>query len=286
MTSLAKRIRTCSIAASAGLVVAFAGTVPANGATADDDSPQQRAGVSETYVDRAGVVHYEFDPASLPGFTVKSEQGRSDSNLRSGSDSTCMYSAQSTHDDDRVVVGIELSFDPATCTLEIAEASYRQEEVPQAVEELIAAKSSGSSDQQAASGLGTGGIAPLAAASWRGYISVFHNDPIPAQVNSTRAVMGWNSGARTDANGKWNWLSGTGWSRTSHSVTASGLTTTARGSFKNVLFCNPVAATYTSHKAVFKGYANGGWATQRNWSKSGDCSSLLQGGYAAERWTL
>ena len=95
-----------------------------------------------------------------------------------------------------------------------------------------------------------------------------------------QASLGWGpSGATYHWNGYY-YLSGTGWSMTWWSPVNTSYYTNTRANFKNTLFCNPFASTYTYHsRDEFRGYTSGSWYWYWTHSKSGDCASLLSSTY-------
>ncbi len=143
----------------------------------------------EAYVDESGVVHYPFDPDALPGFTVSEEMGKV---TKSG----CAFASEAEGDAGQasgtVTVGDEVTFDPATCTREVAAATYPLSEVPDVVAERIRV------DEQATESAGAPGDGIGVQATWTAKLNARIQDPLGIHVSSTTIERTWRS------DGSWN----------------------------------------------------------------------------------
>ncbi len=238
--------------------------------------------VHETYTDEYGNIHYRFIPEEMPGFTLVTEQGERTTLLDDSSAPSCTFNFTRTFTEDLAHFAEEVHFDPVSCVQVLAEATYDNRNIPASLLERAVPPEGSESEGQSDSSSDM-----KASAKWRAYVAGYFNDPIPANVNRTEATLGWNASGRTDSTHKWTWLTLTGWSRTSSSVIDGQNQSTTIGKFKNTLFCNPIAATYTNHHGTtVRGYSNGTWQYTGSFTKSGDCSSLLKSGYSGQKWTL
>jgi len=242
------------------------GAVPAH---ADSSEPPD---VPKTYTDGAGVVHYAFDPDWLPGADVVVSRGAVSKSAG------CVIAASGSgavEGEGTVTVGRELTFDPATCTVQMAVASYPADETPAVVLERFG-PTGDLEHAEESSGEGVG----ARATTWNGFINVFYNDPVSIRVNMTGASHTWSSAGAVSHYNTWDWFSASGWYRDAYSTGNTSTATNTKATFRNTLFCNPVANTYTYHnRTEFRGYTNGTWDWGWNTTKSGDCASLLSAGY-------
>lgn len=125
-TSMTRRGTATVVLALVGFSGAAAVSPPVS-ATVSGPAPAIGA-VDQTYTDASGVIHYVFDPASLPGAVPVAQEG---DRAASGA---CRFTGedvgQAGADGPRITVMRELSFDPATCSRELAVASYTADTVP------------------------------------------------------------------------------------------------------------------------------------------------------------
>lgn len=251
----------------------------AAGQAGPNDQPEQTCTAED------GVVHYPFDPSRLPEYSVRTLIGTRENDgsctfTESGSGS---MAENARSGGPKLTVSTEITFEPATCRSEFAVATYLAGEVPAPVAEDRALVD-GLASEGTASGLTVDGSgeSPDAAASytWYGALNGVYKNPILATVTKTEASLGWGpSGATYHWNGYY-YLSGTGWSMTWWSPVNTSYYTNTRANFKNTLFCNPFASTYTYHsRDEFRGYTSGSWYWYWTHSKSGDCASLLSSTY-------
>lgn len=227
-----------------------------------------------TFIDEVGVVHYLFDPAQLPGAILQTDVGAS---RDTGS---CEFTASGSGRADGVPqleVAMEHTFDPATCTRELAVARYDLSAVPQVVLDYLELPEGSEIDEN----FEEGASSTARLANWFGRMNARVQDPIGIHVSSTTAEHTWNSGGLVAHNNVWGWYTPTGWSRTSSSVINTPTVTNTRGTFQNVAFCNPFAATNTNHsRTEFRGYTSGLWDWGYTMAKSGDCAELLSYHYS------
>lgn len=108
MTQRSPRVRSVAMPIAALALAAGALTAPAASAAT---APKQ---VDATYTDAEGVVHYAFDPRSLPSSTVASQRGQRTAAGR------CRFAdedagASASRLGPNVSVSRELAFDARTC---------------------------------------------------------------------------------------------------------------------------------------------------------------------------
>jgi hypothetical protein len=128
--------------------------------------------VDQAYTDASGVVYYAFDADSLPGAKLITVEGAKSKSANSRT-ATCDLGASGSGVagvDPKVIVGLEVKYDPATCTSQFAVATYPADEVPQVVADTYGPTSEAKKDSREAS-------PEAAAASWYGDISGFYRDP-------------------------------------------------------------------------------------------------------------
>lgn len=234
-------------------------------------SPEPAVSVEKTFTDSAGVVHYAFDPAALPGYRVVANKGQG-----VGGECEFVGSGSGTAGEPSFTRATELSFDPATCERTLAVATYPAAKVPTVV--------LGSTERA------TLVEAAAATASYTGYLKANVEDPPQLNVSSTRSTISWSATSSCVTSSTrspyWYWLSGTGWSRTSGSTPSNGMNCAHAylntiGTFRNDAFCPGSGnTTYTNHsKTLFEGKPAGGYYWDYAMSKSGGCSSLLHYDY-------
>lgn len=233
------------------------------------------APVAGDYQDAAGVIHYAYDPAQYPGATVVAQAGTRTSGGCTFTESGSGARAAGA----RVSIATELTFDPRTCTRELATASYAAAAAPAAVREQMEAQP------------GTDAVARSAKARARAAVVVYVgalrvNVELPSQidVSSTRSTVHWSGTAScvnsSDHNAYWHWYTLGGWGRDSyswsHGRTCARAYTNTWGKFSSGSYCWPLGTTRTDHqKTWFEGRPGGGWYWTYNVDKSGPCSGLL-----------
>ncbi|MCB1280477.1 MAG: hypothetical protein KDB18_03035 [Salinibacterium sp.] len=267
-----KHTRLPLIAAQLGVAALIASIGIAAPAYADSETSQLVANPTR-YIDHSGVVHYQFDPVELPGAIVRVDAGTS-------TDGSCQFTGTgsgSAKDAPTIEVGSELTFDPATCTRQIAVGKYELSNAPASVLATLNIPKGMITD----SVIDTAASAQAALSNWYGMMNARVQDPIGIHVSETEAEHTWNSGGVVSHHNRWGWYSPTGWSRTSSSTLNTSIATNTRGTFQNIIFCNPFAATYTNHsRTEFRGYTSGLWDWCYTMSKSGDCAELLSYHYS------
>lgn len=205
MSTVQSRVKALVVGCVTGLVAAtLAGTaaqaVPEpSGVTSNGDAVS---------VDSQGRVFYDVDLSKLPGGAIVVEQGfqtergtcsfRTDQRGRAGTPS--------------VLVITEPSFDPGTCTRELARAEYDRGAVPSSVRQEFAAHPDTTTDSiSSTAGPGFG-----AQATWSGSLKVNVEDPPQIDVTTTRSNITWTSGGSASQSSHWGWYSPSGWGRESH----------------------------------------------------------------------
>jgi hypothetical protein len=229
-------------------------------------------------VDSHGRVSYGVDLSELPGAVTTFEQGvrtergtcsfRTDERGRAGTPS--------------VLIVTELSFDPNTCTRELARAEYDRGEIPASVRAKLAKDPDTTTDSVSStddSGFG-------AMATWSGSLKVNVEDPPQIDVTTTRSNITWTSGGSAWQSSHWGWYSPSGWSRQSYDhnfydgITYGSVNTTAH--YRNGIFCLTID-THTYHnQTYFRGEFDGGWYWSYDVDKSGGCTALLHYEYIAD----
>jgi hypothetical protein len=252
-------------------VVAVA--LAALGGTASNALSATATAQPATYEDAEGVVHYAFDPATVPGSTVSTQRG--ERSLVGG----CKFTDEDSgaKADPRgpwVSIATELSFDPRACTRDLAVASYRLASAPAVVQARL--QSSGGASAQSS------GV-QAAAYSYNGSLKVNVEDPPQIDVTSTTGRVQWNASSSCVSsayhNAYWGWYSPSGWSRTnaswSYNRNCSRAYTNTYGKYRNGAFCATID-TWTEHKKTwFEGRPRGGWYWSYSVDKWGGCTWLL-----------
>lgn len=151
--------------------------------------------VDKTYIDESGVIHYTFDPESMPGATLSRE---TTDLLSDGScDLTASGGASGKAGDPTITVGSEISFDPDTCERLMATASYPLDRAPQSVLDTLTPTDGTRVDSEHLSG----GFHPNA--TWFGKLKAYIEDPIQIDVSSTTSEHTWNSSGGESHNHRW-----------------------------------------------------------------------------------
>lgn len=243
------------VAAVAALCIVVAGQSFA-AATPQLTEPER---VAETYVDSSGVVHYTFDPASLPGASVVRETGvvRGDE---------CVFST-SDEIGRNVQVRIlrEIDYEHARCSRTVAVAEYEHDKLPDVVIARLQAKGISLPSEPAA--------APLL--GWRFIQDVEVQDPVNVAVNRTNMTRKWfPNGTYSGSGSTWH-LTTTGWTRTAYNNSNTATTSTTTATFKNDPFCVGQPTTVVSHTNRVTTSSSGSYTPFRQVSKSGGCSSWL-----------
>ncbi len=232
------------------------------------------ARVAQAYVDSSGVVHYPYEPTGLPGAVLVTQRGSAEAG-------ECVFSESGSGTPSPIgpvlTVGHEVTFDPATCTRVLAQARYPVSNVPRAVADDLA-PSQGTA--QISSAMSSEPPAQTTA-GWYISLSARVQDPIGIAVSSTKTDRTWSSSGAWSNNHTWGWYKPTGWARKSHSVVDSATIGDTRGTFQNMDFCNPWAATDTDHSRTRVSTSTSGtWTWSYTMRKSGDCSFLLSYHYS------
>jgi hypothetical protein len=274
----AKVARAAALVSAAALVLTF-GVTPAVAVAPGDShgSPSSTgaAAVERTYVDGSGVVHYKFDPSTMPGMTVRKEVG-----VR-GEGASCKFdgggSGAATESGPSIEVGAEITFDPKTCGRQLAVAKYRLDEAPDEVLSTLEVPEGMTTKTLAE----TGPESAALLANWYGSINARVQDPVGIHVTSTTSEHTWNTGGAV-AHGNWvGWYAPTGWQHVSSEASNSATSTNTKGFFVNVPFCNVSAPTYSNHsRTEFRGYTSGAWDWGYAMYKWGDCDYLLSYHYS------
>ncbi|MEI2711777.1 MAG: hypothetical protein V9G04_00385 [Nocardioides sp.] len=265
-----KYVGRVGIAVCATLVMAVGGlSASALAATGGDET---RTGAVS--VDSAGVVQYGFDEAQLPGASFATQAGQQ---TRDGG---CTFSEQAEGEAGQngptVTVTRDVSYDPKTCELKVASATYTSENVPDEYRDELDEAS------EATGSFVDGGIAPRAT-TYIGILKVNVEDPVQIDVTSTTARVNW-SGTSSCVNSSshtanWGWYSPSGWSRTyaswDNDRNCSRAYTNTKGKYRNGTFCATIDTRTDHSKTRFEGRPSGGWAWSYTVDKSGGCTSLL-----------
>src|SRR4051812_18392998 len=209
------------------------------------------APVARDYQDAAGVTHYAYDPAQYPGATVVTQAGSRNGGGCTFSESGSGAKAAGA----RVSVATELSYDPSTCTRELATASYAAAAAPAGVRAQMA--------PQAASG---DAVARASKAKARAAVVVYVgalrvNVELPSQidVSSTRSTVHWSGTAScvnsNDADAYWHWYTLGGWGRDSyswsHGLSCARAYANTWGKFSSGSYCWPLGTTRTDHSQTW-----------------------------------
>jgi hypothetical protein len=231
------------------------------------------APVAKDYEDAAGVTHYAYDPAEYPGATVVAQAGEKTAGGCTFTESGSGAKAAGA----RVSIATELTFDPNTCTRELATASYAAAAAPPAVRAQMEAQ------PEAVAGTARA-RARAAVVVYVGALRVNVELPSQIDVSSTRATVHWSGTAScvnsADFKAYWHWYTLGGWGRDSyswsHGRNCSRAYANVWGKFSSGAHCWPLSATRTDHsKTWFEGRPRGGWHWSYTVDKSGPCSGLL-----------
>jgi hypothetical protein len=232
----------------------------------------------------AGVHRYEVDLARLPGATVSVQQG-----VRQAG-GACRFSGGGhgrPSGSGKVRYVTEVSFDPATCSRQLATADYPRSAVPASVRaKLVSARRTTAT---AGKPTRTAGPTTAAAGSWSGGLQVNVEDPVQINVTSTRSTLAWSYDGTTLAathGAEWGWFTPSGWQRRAYRWTPANTGTVAStdtyGMYRNGVFCFTID-TWTEHrKTLFEGRPDGSWAWSYEVDKWGGCNSLLHYEYLVE----
>ncbi|MDM4764397.1 hypothetical protein QT381_15460 [Galbitalea sp. SE-J8] len=264
-----RRLQTAAsalVAAATAALVLTAGVAPAS---ADTEV------VTEAYIDASGVVHYPFDPAALPGASIVTQNGLTS---RVGDCSFNATGSDSASEGPTLTVGQEVTFDPATCTRELALVTYPLSDVPAVVSATLEPEDGWVQEEATASS----GEVSGRATTWFASLNARVQDPVGIHVSSTTTERTWSSTGTWNNVHRWGWYTPTGWSRLSNSQVDTSTVGDTLGTFRNVAFCNPFAATDTNHSRtrLQTSSASGGVTWGYTMNKSGDCSELLSYHYS------
>jgi hypothetical protein len=260
-------------------LVGFSGAAavsPPVSATVSGPAPAIGA-VDQTYTDASGVIHYVFDPASLPGAVPVAQEG---DRAASGA---CRFTGedvgQAGADGPRITVMRELSFDPATCSRELAVASYTADTVPAGyAAELRDVVGSTATESASTAGDGTSPQVVV----YIGRLKVNVEDPAQIDVTSTKSDIDWSGGSCVTSSSHaahWGWYSPSGWQRTNawwaYDRSCSRAYTNTYGKYKNTKFCLTIDTHSEHRKTWFEGRPYGRWYWAYDVEKWGGCSGLL-----------
>lgn len=248
------------------------------------DTPPQPAATDK------GMVRYPVNLTDLPGAQVLVQTGaRVD-------DGSCTFTDEGSgkaSEEGRVLVITELSFDPETCTRELARAEYRRDLLPASVAAKVEQPASPDRTEDSEQVLTPSGRQRERAAAVREYVGslkVNVEDPPQIDVTTTKSSLRWsNAGSRLNRSyhqTHWGWYSPTGWRRTnahwSYDNNGSRAYTDTYGKYRNGSFCATID-TWTEHsRTYFEGRPYGGWRWSYNVKKWGGCSGLLHYEYIVE----
>lgn len=227
--------------------------------------------VTKTYVDKAGVVHYVYDPAKRPGASFRSEGGTRTSD-------GCLFDNKEVGVVGSTTITLveEVTYDPATCTHMLSIATYDRNQIPTVVATDLQPPA-GSSQLSSSESAGT---QAAAYASWWQRLSAWISDPVGIRVSETKTTRSWDSNGWWSNNYYWGWYAPSGWVRTSYSTIGNYNVGDTIGSFKNEPFCDPFT-TYTEHyQTRLTTYPTGYWEATYSMNKSGPCNGLLSYNYA------
>ena len=250
---------------AAAIVFAFSMVTPQRVTAA----PPEGEKVAGPRVDDRGVVHYAFDPSSIPGYHLVRDVGRAEND-------ECVFSASgegSPSDRPQVTRMVEVDFDPSECSRTLAVATY-------AAPRLV------SNGRMPQASLKTA----LAATSYSGYLQSMVEDPVEKDVTRTRSTVNWSATSSCVTSSTrspyWYWYSPTDWSRVYGTILGSYTTCSSAwlsidAKYKNDGFCPGEGnTTYANHRYnIFEGRPGGKYYWAYSMSKSGGCSSLLHYGY-------
>ncbi|GAA2115237.1 hypothetical protein GCM10009802_15140 [Streptomyces synnematoformans] len=257
---------------------------PAAAETGEDATSAGRVLANGTVVAPDGEVHYDVDLSGLPGAEVVRESGKS---LGNGG---CTFQEEGrghASEPGRVLVSTEVSFDPNTCTREVARADYPRNNLPESVQRKVDAQAPGGVEESASkktkltdaqrrsAGAAAGG-------PWSGSIKVNVEDPPQIDVTTTKSMLTWSTDSAylySDHSSEWGWYSPTGWERKEdfYAFINDGNVawTNTIGKYRNGAFCLTID-TWTHHKeTLFEGWYDGSWYWSYEVDKWGGCTALL-----------
>ena len=274
------------------VLAAVALAIPAVAANAATSQP-----ADEAATDSGGLIHYQFEPSTLPDARFESVNGIA------GSDASCVFEEGSLANPQEgyVEVGTEVSYDPATCESTYAVAVYPIDEVPDTViqeylggavafESFIAGAQQEQAAEQEQAAASSADVVIMAAQS--ASLMTAYRDPVLLHVTRATTNLNW-TGTNTcisaaSATHPTYHLTATGWSRTSmtpsFTFSCSQAHANTNAKFKNDAFCPGSGnTTYTNHTGTHVyGYPGGPSSHSRTMTKSGGCNNLLHTTYA---WT-
>ena len=265
-------------------LVASIGVIATSSPVHAEDRPENYASAT-TYVDSVGIVHYAFNPATMPGGRIETQVGTRISDPAgdpAGQGCRFTVSGAGTASGARDTYMLEVTYDPGTCTRKLAIASYPTGGAPGSLEaDVNSSDTAGSSSAEETPFFGS--RPPTGATKKYGMIQVNVEDPVQKDVNRTRSKLWWwsTSSCVTDASysSYWYWYDPTGWSRLikgkGHNRACAEARTQTYGKYKNNRFCLTVD-TYVEHwQTEFKGRPSGSWAYASQIDKWGGCNQLL-----------
>jgi hypothetical protein len=239
--------------------------------------------------DPAGTITYQHDLSYLPGATLRTQQGTH------GTTGGCQFDdhdRRHVSEGPRVLVFTEVSFDPKSCTRQVAGASYAPDAVPPAIARRLAAGDTAGGERKESATTQTGrdkkadaGTSALYYGS--GYLQVWYEDIIGIDLSLTRSTLGWQwsdpdlllyGGSYHEA--YWYWQTFSGWRLNSSNrefYDDGSLTATDTiGHFSNPIFCLG-DTTYSDHyQTLFYAANYGYWGWSYIVDKHGGCSGDTQ----------
>lgn len=276
------------VAASTAALMSMASLSVGTAAQAEPDGGVQVLANGVT-VDRQGRVDYNVDLSELPGASISTEKGVQ---TQAGS---CKFNTgqRGKAGNAKVLVVTELSFDPTTCSRQVARAEYPRNQLPASVRAKLTTQQDTSEKRSAAdeAPLPVAPTAPKAAlaAAWSGSLKVNVEDPPQIDVTTTHSFLDWSTDGvylYSDHRAEWGWFTGSGWGRESgrfsYDNNGSWAYTDVAGHFRNGVFCLTID-THTYHnKTYFEGWYDGYWYWEYEVDKSGGCTDLLHYEYIAD----
>lgn len=271
------------------MAVALATSLAATPAAAQPDAGITVHGNGVT-VDSAGRVRYNVDLSQLPGAVLLTEQGTW------GAGKTCSFHTEQRGKAGtaKVLIITEVSFDPTTCSRQVARAEYDRDKVPASVRAKLDSKpdttdSARKTDSAALPPSDSNGDRARVMNPWSGSLKVNVEDPPQIDVTTTKSYLTWsNDGTYLHSNheAEWGWFTASGWNRESYnwSYDNNGLYayTDTTAHYRNGIFCLTID-THTYHnQTYFEGWYDGYWYWSYSVDKSGGCTALLHYEYIAE----
>jgi hypothetical protein len=273
-----------SVVMLATMVTSLVGA-PAQAAPDNDGVTVHGNGVT---VDSEGRVRYNVDLMELPGATISAEKG-----VRTAKGS-CTFDTEQRGKAGKakVLIVTEISYDPTTCSREVARAEYDRNALPASVRAKIDARPDTSDENSETDKTAKAQTAVATAAAggpWSGSLKVNVEDPPQIDVTTTKSYLTWSTDdvyLYSDHKAEWGWFTGSGWGRESYNWTHDNngwyAYTDTTAHYRNGVFCLTID-THTYHnQTYFEGWYDGYWYWSYQVDKSGGCTDLLHYEYIAE----